>query len=437
MKKSLVTMLLMFATAAVAQQAPAGQPAPAQPAATQAQTQKKEIKDPAEYNAYVAAVQTQDPNARASALEAFLQSYPNSVMKEDGMELLVKTYQQAGNLAKVMEASDKLLQVNPNNLTALALKSAIARQEANRPNNPQAAQSLQQSADFAKRGEQALATAQKPEGLTDEQWTQLKSGLHTLFLGAIGQNALQTKDYATAQQSLNQLVAAAPNDLSSVYQLSIAYLEPKPPVVDGLFWGARAVALAQQLAPQAVAQIQPYVKNRYIRYHGSDQGFAELVAAAAQSPKLPQGFTVAPAPSPAEQAAEMLKKSAPEKLSFGEWQFILTSGNQEAAQAVWNAIKGKPLQLLVQIIDATPAKLMVAGSADDIETKTADIDLTMTAAIPKALMPKVGSQIPVQGTPDSYTVNPFMVKMIDGKLLTKAAAPAAPAKKPAAGQRSR
>ena len=39
------------------------------------------IKDPAEYNAYVAAVQQKDPQAKISGLEAFLTQYPNSVMK--------------------------------------------------------------------------------------------------------------------------------------------------------------------------------------------------------------------------------------------------------------------------------------------------------------------------------------------------------------------
>ena len=88
MKKIVLAMLLVAAVTAVAQTAPA----PAQPAhaadasatpAPQAQRpqpqQKKEIKDPAEYNAYVGAVQQTDPAAKISGLEAFLTQYPNSV----------------------------------------------------------------------------------------------------------------------------------------------------------------------------------------------------------------------------------------------------------------------------------------------------------------------------------------------------------------------
>src|ERR1035437_3322587 len=99
MKKPLVTMLLMLATAvlqplAAQQSSPAaGQAAPAAGQAAP-QQQKKEIKDPAEYNAYVNAAQQSDPAAKATALESFLQTYPNSVMKTDAMDLLMGAYQQ-------------------------------------------------------------------------------------------------------------------------------------------------------------------------------------------------------------------------------------------------------------------------------------------------------------------------------------------------------
>jgi TolA-binding protein len=93
MKKTLFGIVLVLVAVAVAetasalqaQPAPAQQPAAAGQAAPQAPQQKKEIKDPAEYNAYVGAVQQSNPQAKASALESFLQQYPNSVMKTDAL----------------------------------------------------------------------------------------------------------------------------------------------------------------------------------------------------------------------------------------------------------------------------------------------------------------------------------------------------------------
>src|SRR6202142_3289489 len=122
MKKIVLAMLLVTAVTAVAQTTaapaqPAAQPTPAASPAPQ----KKEIKDPAEYNAYVGAVQQTDPAAKVSGLEAFLTQYPNSVMKEDALELLMGAYQQANNQAKVIDTANRLLAANPDNARALVL----------------------------------------------------------------------------------------------------------------------------------------------------------------------------------------------------------------------------------------------------------------------------------------------------------------------------
>src|ERR1700720_2789404 len=144
MNMGLVAFFRLLANVASGQSAAAPQPqaSPSQPA-----TQKKEIKDPAEYNAYVGAVQQTDPAAKISGLEAFLAQYPNSVMKEDGLELLMVAYQQANNQAKMLDIAQRILQVNPNNLRALALLSYIKRAQAEANQDPQ--KNLADGAQFA------------------------------------------------------------------------------------------------------------------------------------------------------------------------------------------------------------------------------------------------------------------------------------------------
>src|SRR4029077_3476122 len=134
-KTSLVAIAFMFAGITWGQpavaQAPSQPAAPAQSAAPQAAPQqKKEIKDPAEYNAYVTAVQQGDAAGKISGIEAFLLQYPNSVMKEDALELLMGAYQQSGNAAKMSETANKLLTINPNNVRALALLAYSERTQA-------------------------------------------------------------------------------------------------------------------------------------------------------------------------------------------------------------------------------------------------------------------------------------------------------------------
>jgi len=428
MKKTLVTIVLVLAAVAFAQTpqaqpaapqqpapaataAPAGQPAPAQ--------QKKEIKDPAEYNAYVGAVQQQDPNAKISGLEAFLQTYPNSVMKEDALELLMASYEQTGNTAKMVDAANRVLQANPNNLRALALLSFNARRAAEAGQNAQ--QNLAQGAQYAERGLQALQTAQKPEGMSDADFQKLKTQTSSIFNGVAGMNALQTKNYPLAQERLQAAVDAAPNDLRDVYPLALAYLTaPKPEDVKGLWYIARAANLAA--GGTAQAQITAFGKSRYTKYHGSDQGWAELLAQAKASPTMPPGFTIAaapPPPTPAQQAADLVASKAVKDMSFAEWELILSSGNQEAADKVWNTIKGVPLAIEGQVITVTPRKLELAASVDDIDQKRADVVLNMNAALTAAHIPKAGATVQFEGTPISYEPNPFMLTMEKGTLLIK------------------
>jgi hypothetical protein len=177
-----------------------------------------------------------------------------------------------------------------------------------------------------------------------------------------------------------------------------------------------------------------YGKSQYTKYHGSDQGWTDLLALAKTTPLPPQGFTITQyvPPTPAEQAAEIIKNKTPDeikKLSFAEWELVLSAGKPEDAEKVWNVIKGLPLQMEGIVISVAPTKLEIAASQDDIEKKRADIELTMMGPIPARLMPKEGATLDFEGTPASYTPSPFVMVMEKGTLLTKAAP--APAKKPA------
>lgn len=422
MKKSIVVFMVVFAILAVAQtpQQPATG-APGQPAA-----QQKTIKDPAEYNAYVNAMKTADPNQKAIELEGFLQQYPNSVMKEDALELLMGAYQQANNLPKVTDTAKRVLQANPNNLKALALLTYLGRAQAQTP------QQLADAAQYGKQGLQALQTATKPEGLSDADWQNFKKQVAPIFYGAVGQSAFASKDYAAAQTNLQSAVDANPNDMANVYPLAASYLEATPPNPLGFWYIARAAALAAQV-PAQQQQILKYGKARYNKYHGDVDGWDAVVQQAAAQPAPPAGFTVKPAPTPAEQAGILVQSTPVNKMTFDQIQMILTSGNQEAADKVWGDLKDKPTTFVAKVVSATPTKLMLAATYDDGEKNVADVDMSMTAAIPVRLVPKQGADATVQGVPVSYTPSPFVIVMTKGVIAgAEKPAPAKPAAKPPA-----
>ncbi len=138
----------------------------------------------------------------------------------------------------------------------------------------------------------------------------------------------------------------------------------------------------------------------------------------------------------------MIKGKQPKDLSFGEWEFILTSGNQQASDFVWNApdgIKGKALAMQGWIATASPKSFSIFGTEDAKTTGKPDIILNLTDAVPAARLPKPGTLVSFQGTPDSFVAQPdFVMTMIDGYV--KLAGPATtktPAKKGATAKKKK
>ena len=430
MKRTVLAMLLVAAVTAVAQTAAApAQTAPQPGAAPAPAQQKKEIKDPAEYNAYMGALNQTDPAAKISGLEAFLTQYPNSVMKEDALELLMGSYEQTGNAAKMQDTAHKVLQTNACNLRALALLTY----------SEQAAKNLNQAGQDAGKGLQCVQTAAKSADLSQADWDKLKTQTTGIFNNAAGMNAYANKDFANAEKYLGAGVAADPSNLTEIYYLGLADLAPGAAENDaeGLFYIARAADL--QADPKGKAAISDFGRKKYKNYHGSEDGWNDVLTMAATATAPPADLatkiTKYVPPTPAQQCSDLVKTKKIEEMAFAEWQLCLGDGTPEDSDKVWTALKGRPLQMVAHIISidntGKATKLQLAGSSDDIDAKKADIDLTMSAMIPKKDMPKEDTDFQFQGTPTSFTPKPFMMTMDDGALLVKTAPKPAPRKKPA------
>ncbi len=413
MKKILLTVVLGVAAVAGAQTA--GQPAQGQPAASQSSAPV--IKDPAEYNAYVAAYQQTDNNAKISGLEAFLTQYPNSVMKNQALEILMGAYRAANNTKKTLETATKLVESDPCQVQALTLLAYLDRVLA-QGGDPNASQMLVDGKKYADQGLACLDKATDPEVIKN------KPIMSAIFEEARGIKELTDKDDAGAVKDLKAAIDGSPDtakDFSIVYPLALAYLGEAPPdYQNGIWFAARAAAVAP---PAAQAQIEKYARSQYVKFHAGDDGWAEFLAAAkAGGPQIP----VKPAPTPAEQAHNMVLATTPDKMDFATWEFVLTNGAQADQDTVWTAIKGKAVQMNGTVISTEPDTFMIAGSSDDIDAKKADITLKFDEKIPAKMIPKDGASFDFQGEPASYTSNPFMMVMEKGLLLkAKSAAPPA------------
>ncbi len=298
MKKILVTVVLGVAASVATQSAaqpaqppsqPAAQPAQGQPPASTSQAPV--IKDPAEYNAYVGAIQQKDPTAQISGLEAFMTQYPNSVMKVAALQTLMQDYERTGNQQKTIEAATKLLAADPNNERALFLLAYFDRMKA-QGGDANAKQDLVDAKKYGEMGLQDLPKFTKPEGTSDADFQKMKDQMTGVFNAAIGIAEITDKDYDDARKSLRAAVDSSPDfqkDFSVVYPLALAYAGPTPPdpkitpdPLNAIWFAARASIVAP--TPQYQQQIEKYAKNQYMKYHGGEDGWTDLLAQAKASP---------------------------------------------------------------------------------------------------------------------------------------------------------
>ncbi len=438
MRKVLVTFVLAASVAALALATTRLSAQAASSDASQANTpaNQKVIKDPAEYNAYITALNTTDPAAKAAAMEAFIAQYPNSIVKVDALEQAMAAYQQVGNQQKVAETANKILQINPDSVRALAIVTFIERANAN---TPEKAAKVRQDGE---KGLAALASWTKPPELSDAEFAKLKEQMTAIFAGAAGFGALQSKDYAAARDFYLKSVKIDPNNLQDVFQLGYAMLEMSPPDKNGLWYIAKAINLAKG-NEAAVKQIAPYGKSRYKKYHGGDDGWDQIVAAAAsQNEPGPEIAAIKPAPTPQELACKAVQDNDPATLSFSDWEYVLQyrdagpQCNKDAAEKVWQAIQAKQKDASggdvkirlpqVKVISWASDSIDVALTEDNQQANKADLHVVMDKPLTKP--PAVGSTIDVIGTISSYTPSPFMFTMTAGEL--PGAAPKPPVRKP-------
>jgi len=380
---------------------------------------------PAEYNDYNNAITQSTPQTKAPALEAYLTKYPQSAVKGDVLQQLMLAY-SAFDPVKTIDAADRLLQVDPNNLRALTFEVYFRRQQAEALTDAAAKQAgLDKAAEYAQKG----LTAPKPQSMSDSDFNTIKASATPIFYSAIAVAALNKKDTATAIDNFKKELASVPVDqttkpgpvLQDTYYLGLAYLQSTPPDLSNCaFYVARFVAYAPE---PYKSQMTPTAKYCYKKYHGADDGYDAVVTAATANLNPPAGFSIKPAPSPADIVKQVIA-STPDlsTLAISDKEFILQNGSPEDAGKVWDTVKGKSVQIPDATVTAvSDTSLQAAVSDDAVQSKTADF--TFQLAAPLKTPPAVGDKVTVTGTYASFTPNPIMITMSDGAIVEPKKAP--------------
>jgi len=367
-----------------------------------------------EYDAYMAMANEKDPNKRLQLAEAFLQKYANSDFKEGAYVIEMQTYRQQQQTDKAIDAAHKVLQANPDNPDALSYLCFVFpfMYKADAPDHDA---QLSEAEANAKHGLEVVQKLQKPANAPQDQFNQAVKGLRDIFNGSIGFVDLQRKDYAGAITADKAAAEDNPSDEYVFYRMGLAYLYSNPHDYDnGIWYLARAVALAKAAGDTNAAEFEKYLKQTYVGYHGNDQGLQDIETQAATSPNPPSGFKVAAMEAPKHTGNPLVDQ-------FNDMTYPLKFGG-ETAQKQWDALKGQPLEF--------------GGSVDSVEkgtdpgTYVVRIDiLDQSKATPgvydvelkDSKQPNVknlqaGDLIRFKGTMDSYTATPNLYITVLGEV---------------------
>jgi tetratricopeptide (TPR) repeat protein len=339
-----------------------------------------QIQDPAEFNAYQTAITQTDPTAKASALEDFLTKYPNSVAKKTVLDQLIVAYEQLNQPDKVISASTRLLQLDPNNFKAIFASVYFKRAACQANIDPSTGDSKDpQTCDDASALAQKGLTAPKPSDVSDADWKNMTDTAYPIFHSAIALDYLiSKKDYAAAIKEFTTALMLLPEaqtrqglGLVDTLNLAEAYAKPGPSrdEIKAIWFYARAWNFAPA---NFKPQIEQKLEYWYKRYHGTidspeeiTQQISAIKAQAAQTLFPPANFTIAAAPTPQELAHHALTSGDPKMLNLEDKEFILANASQQDAQQLWGLLQGQltPVPGIVINAQASVLKVSVAATA--------------------------------------------------------------------------
>ena len=274
---SAAILLLLLATCATAtaQQSTQGGPGP------------NAVQSKAENDAYMAALKTEDATARAEALAAFVQDYPQSKVLTDALEQEMAAWQAAGDSGQVKKTAQRLLDLDHGNIRALGIVVALDRVSATQGD----LSALNEMCADASGGMLAVPMWRRPANMTEEDFVSLSKLMSALFTGAEGYCMVQNKDYSQGKKWLTQALQIDPTNAQDTYELGIADLEATPLDVNGFWYCARAIHLTESAAfQQDASSMEKYCKAKYASYHGGEDGWDALVAASSQQDAPPRDF---------------------------------------------------------------------------------------------------------------------------------------------------
>jgi hypothetical protein len=325
------------------------------------------IKDPTEFAAYSQATGQSDPKLMAAALESFLQTYPQSLAKQDVLTRLVGAYQQLGDTDHILSAATRLLQMDPNNMEAILLSVSIKTSQCKKVLDPRTgfATDPQPCDDAAALAQKGLTVA-KAAATSADDWKKQTALAYPIFDSSIAlDDAVSKKDFkASIDEYKKELTLFDPAQTTSgtglVDTLNLAedYVKLAPPdAVNAVWYYARVV----NFAPAGFKpQIEKKLDYWYNKYHGGLDGLDAIKAQAAATVFPPGTLVIKPAATPQEKIHAILAATTDlTTLALADKELVLAFGAKEDADKLWALMKDKPTPVPGIVIDTKVGAIKV------------------------------------------------------------------------------
>ena len=366
-------------------------------------------KDRAEYDLYDAIQKDTNPKTRLDKLQQWEKQYPTTDYADQRQILFLTTYVALNQPQQAVATAKQILAKDPKNFSALYYIMFFTRALAGSNPTPEL---LDQGDKAAKAILENINTP--PPNVTEDQWKTARTDVENLAHTTLGWIELQRKNWEASEAEFQKSIGINPNNSEVDYLMGTAIATEKKveKMPQALCFFARAATYDGQgaLNPDGRKQVLAYVQKAYKTYHGSDDGFNDLIAAAKASPTCPadavhieDGATIADRKAK-EQAA--IDAANPQLTLWKNLKTALTG--PDGAKYFETSMKGTAVPTLKgKVVSMTPAEKpkTVVMALEDGTTP----DATLKFETPLAGKVDVGTELSFEGVPASYTASPFMV----------------------------
>lgn len=387
------------------------------------QAKPKVAKDQQEANLINSLPKERDPNKILTILDTWKQKYPQTAFEDVREMAYLGTYEQLKRPKDAFEIAQVILKRDPDNFDALrAVLVDVFQLNGGKPSDDDMAVAEKVADRFVNDTDEVFAEKNKPAYMTATQWSAAKAPMKAYAQRTIGVIYMTKKDTARAETELKKALDLNPTDSQVARWLAdqlLAQQKDHPEKTKlALFYYARAAAYdgPGSLPAQSRTQIQGFVAKAYNSYHGSADGFNDLLAKAKASADPGADFKLASVTEIAEakeKAAEDFAKANP---ALAMWQTIKTGLTGDNPDAFFEMnVKDAELpggadgvqKFKGTIISMTPAmrpkEIVLAVEKPGV----GDVTLKFDEALPGKM--EAGEQLSFEGQAKSYTKDPYML----------------------------